>query len=87
MKVLILKSKTEEDKEKVKRVFEKSVAYDIFKIDDIDVKLECLYSNKGNLKGFDVYRVGSKSKVFQFNFNTGILTRYSRGKEIKLSVF
>ena len=86
MKTLVLKAKTNEDKETVKEVFEKSVAKDIFEIDDIDVKLECLYSNKGNLKGFDVYRVGSKSRVFNFNLNTGICTQYNRGKEVKLMV-
>lgn len=76
MKTIVLKARTKEDKERALNAFEQITV-------DYDAKLVCVYSNKGNLKGFEVYEVGHKAKKYYVDLLQGKVTEYFRGKEVK----
>lgn len=76
MKTIVLKAKSKEDKESVLHAFEQITV-------DYDAKLVCVYSNKGRLKGFEVYEIGHKAKKYYFDLLQGKLYEYFRGLEVK----
>lgn len=75
MKTLVLKARTKEDKDLVKATFKAHGNLE-------NAKLVCQYSNKGNLKGFEVYQTGSQALMLYFDLINQKILGYSRRKQI-----
>lgn len=53
-------------------------AYD----ESINFKANCITSKHGNIKGLNVYRIGSKAIIYTINFMDGTVKQINRNKVI-----